>query len=292
MKKLLGFAIFFLFMCSTLLYATVSESEKKALLDLYYSTNGPGWNSKWDLEAPVCDWYGIKVDAGHVIELDLFENNLVGQLPESLGELKYLQRINMAFNTLTGEIPKSIIRLHQLKILRFEMNRLIGKLPESLGEMESLEELSLFNNFLSGDIPESIGDLHNLKVLNLSSNGITGEIPKSIGDLAMLESLGLFQNDLEGNVPSDIGKLGNLRELVMANNHLGGEIPKEFAYLTKLEVLQIQNNNFKSLLNLERMDSEQFLVMDYDKPKTGKFQDVEFQETRMVETEFDKTGAP
>src|SRR5690606_30196538 len=113
MKKLSGIATFFLFMCGTMLYAKVAENEKRALLDLYYSTNGADWNSKWDLEAAASDWYGIKIYEGHVVEIDLFENNLVGQLPESLGELKYLQRINLAFNTLTGEIPKSIVSLHR-----------------------------------------------------------------------------------------------------------------------------------------------------------------------------------
>lgn len=77
----------------------------------------------------------------------------------------------------------------------------------------------------------------------------------------------------------------------MANNRLEGEIPEEFAQLAKLEILQIQNNNFKSLLNLERMDSEQFLVMDYDRPKDGNdFKNIEIQQSRMVETEYDKTG--
>lgn len=77
----------------------------------------------------------------------------------------------------------------------------------------------------------------------------------------------------------------------MANNRLEGEIPEEFTQLANLEILQIQNNNFKSLLNLERMDSQQFLVMDYDRPKdVNDFKNIEIQETRMVETEFDKTG--
>ncbi|MCG2462779.1 hypothetical protein K8352_18595, partial [Flavobacteriaceae bacterium F89] len=96
MKKLPYATILLFFVCSTL-YSTVSENDKKVLLDLYHSTNGPGWTDTWDLEAPVSEWCGIKIKENHVVEIDLFENNLVGQLPESLGELQYLQSLNLAF---------------------------------------------------------------------------------------------------------------------------------------------------------------------------------------------------
>src|SRR5690606_29740248 len=161
MKRLLYIAIILIFLLfvSTSMYSNVVEKEKKVLLDLYNSTQGDKWSTTWNLEAPVSQWYGIKVHEGHVVEIDLFENNLVGQLPENIGELQYLQSLNLAFNLLSGEIPKSIVKMHQLKVLKLEMNRIVGKLPENLGEMESLEELSLFNNFLSGGIPVSVGEL-------------------------------------------------------------------------------------------------------------------------------------
>ncbi|MCG2462969.1 hypothetical protein K8352_19580, partial [Flavobacteriaceae bacterium F89] len=100
MKRLLYiviFLIFLIFIGTSVLHATVIEKEKKALLDLYHSTNGPGWTDTWNLEAPVSQWHGIKTHGNRVVEIDLFENNLVGQLPESLGELQYLQSLNLAF---------------------------------------------------------------------------------------------------------------------------------------------------------------------------------------------------
>jgi hypothetical protein len=40
--------------------ADVSVSDKEVLLKIYKSTNGENW-TKWDLNAPVNSWYGIKV---------------------------------------------------------------------------------------------------------------------------------------------------------------------------------------------------------------------------------------
>ncbi|MEM6541535.1 MAG: hypothetical protein AAF634_10255, partial [Bacteroidota bacterium] len=165
----------------------ISAEERKALLDIYEYTQGQEWNRVWDLDLPVSSWHGVLVRDHRVVGLNLFNNNLNGILPESIGNLKYLEHLNLAFNTLTGVLPKDIAKLRRLRILKLEMNRFKGALPEGIGELSYLEELSLFNNFLSGPIPESFGELRQLKILNLSSNNLKGIIPKSFGNLTQLE---------------------------------------------------------------------------------------------------------
>ena len=270
--------------------AMVPKSEKNVLLELYKSTEGEKWNNSWDVNSPVDTWYGVTVQNGHVVEINLFRNNLVGSLPESIGELKHLVLLNLAFNTISGEIPKSVVQLNKLEVLKLEMNRLEGEIPAEMGNMKSLTILSAFNNFLSGRIPESLGNIQTLKELNLSSNNLTGRIPNSLGELSKLESLGLFENKLYGSIPGELGKLGQLKELVLANNELGGEIPKEFGQLASLKVLQIQNNNIFSFDNMESMNSGQFLVFDYDKKeveKENKYKDFDVIKTRMADTKFE-----
>jgi len=273
---------------SFLVSAEVSKKEKKALNDLYESTNGVDWVHPWDLNAPVHTWYGVKIEDDHVVEINLFRNNLKGVLPESLGGLTYLKVLNLAFNGLTGELPGSIAGLQDLEVIKLEMNRFKGELPESLGKLTNLRELTAFNNFFSGNIPVSVGRLTRLRVLNLSSNNLKGAIPESLGNLAHLESLGLFENTLEGAIPRQFGQLVELRELILANNQLDGEIPAEFSQLASLEILQIQNNKFNSLKNLEGMNTGQFLVFDYDKSDNKlNFKELDFKKTRVVETMFD-----
>lgn len=73
------------------------EKERTALIDLYNSTNGANWTTKtnWCSDKPLGEWYGVTTDAdGHVIEIDLSRNNLVGKIPNSIGNLTSLTYLN------------------------------------------------------------------------------------------------------------------------------------------------------------------------------------------------------
>lgn len=51
--------------------ADVSVAEKNALIQLYNATNGANWTSKWDLNAPVSSWYGVKIQDDKVVAVEL-----------------------------------------------------------------------------------------------------------------------------------------------------------------------------------------------------------------------------
>ena len=175
-----------LLFCLTTLFAfaTISSKEEQALLDLYNTTNGASWNNTWDLEAPMTTWYGVVIQEDKVVELNLEFNNLKGNLPESLGDLIYLKKINFFRNNLTGNIPNSIGNLKSLEECNMAFNSLEGKLPESITNLNALVSLQLFMNQLEGSIPSSIGKLENLEVLELYSNDFSGELPLSICKLS------------------------------------------------------------------------------------------------------------
>ena len=107
-----------LFATSNMVYAEVTSKEKDALIGLHKSTNGLQWIKKWDLNSPVSQWHGVKVLGGHVVEINLFRNNLMGPIPESIGELQHLTSLNLAFNNITGELPTSIVKLSNLKDIK------------------------------------------------------------------------------------------------------------------------------------------------------------------------------
>ena len=56
------------------------ETDKEALIALYNSTNGAQWrdNTNWLTDAPVGEWYGVTVEGGRVVRLQLGNNNLQG----------------------------------------------------------------------------------------------------------------------------------------------------------------------------------------------------------------------
>src|SRR5687768_13269672 len=96
--------------------AQPGAAEYAALIELYNSTNGPNWtnNTGWSTANPnvvqsVNGWYGIEVDQqGHVIELDLVGNNLVGSIPPTIGSLLHLWALQLGNNNLSGPIPSSV----------------------------------------------------------------------------------------------------------------------------------------------------------------------------------------
>jgi len=193
MKKLLLTS--YLILLAGTLFANVPEKEESALVDLYNSTKGASWNKTWDLSKDVSLWEGITISNGHVTE------------------------IRMLFNNLEGEIPTSIQNLKELKVLELSFNKISGNLPSSLGSLTKLEVLALNGNFLMGRIPSSLGNLKNLKQLHLSSNNLSGELPSSLDNLSNLEVFNVFQNNLSGQVPVALAKNRNMREFLVAENN-------------------------------------------------------------------------
>ena len=77
------------------------------------------------------------------------------------------------------------------KVTKFYLNNneLTGEIPKEIGKLINLKELEIYNNQITGEIPKEIGKLINLTVLGLNNNQLTGEIPKEIGKLVNLQEL-------------------------------------------------------------------------------------------------------
>ncbi|KAI4986891.1 hypothetical protein ZWY2020_019521 [Hordeum vulgare] len=93
------------------------------------------------------------------------------------GEIVYMVNLDLSSNSLTGDIPKEISTLLELKNLNLSWNTFSGKIPENIGALVEVESLDLSHNKLSGEIPTSLSALTSLSHLNLSYNNLTGEVP-------------------------------------------------------------------------------------------------------------------
>ena len=212
---------------------------------LFHTTGGPDWKNKhkWLSDAPLGEWHGVTTDAGgRVVDLQLHDNGLTGELPPRLGELEGLTRLSLGSNDLIGEIPPELGRLASLTYLDLGWNGLSGELPSELRGLTSLIWLYLCSNELSGGIPPELGDLSSLVSLDLHSNEISGEIPPELGNLAELTYLELYENDLTGRIPVELGDLPYLETLTLGENQLSGEIPRELGNLPKLTTLTLTGN--------------------------------------------------
>ncbi|WP_299249349.1 leucine-rich repeat domain-containing protein, partial [uncultured Aquimarina sp.] len=204
-------------------YAQVSANERQALIDLYNATDGPNWinNTNWNTAAPVSDWFGVTVTDGTITRILINNNNLVGSIPGSLGQLNGLTELFLLSNKINGNIPSEIGQLINLRYLYLGGNSLNGNIPVEIGQLTNLEHLELSNNFLSGGIPPELGQLSNLKTLQLGNNVILkATVPEELGQLVNLEFLGLSNIGLTGKIPSVINTLPNLSSLHIKTNDL------------------------------------------------------------------------
>ena len=192
MKKLL--LILALIVSNGVVFADVSQAEKDALTDLYVTTNGEQWINTWDLNAPVDTWHGVTVKNNNVVAISLLFNNLDGLLPDSLEDLKNLEKLELSFNKLSGKIPSTIGSLKKLKVFAINGNNLTGTIPATIGSLQNIEEIHLSSNKLEGTIPTSIGNLDTLKVLNLFDNNLGGTIPYKLADSKNLKKLVIAEN--------------------------------------------------------------------------------------------------
>ncbi|KAG2260180.1 hypothetical protein Bca52824_079474 [Brassica carinata] len=85
--------------------------------------------------------------------------------------------LDLSSNQLSGEIPVEVGDLKNIRSLNFSSNRLIGSIPDSISKLENMESLDLSNNKLDGNIPPQLADLNSLGVFNISYNNLSGEIP-------------------------------------------------------------------------------------------------------------------
>lgn len=152
------------------------------------------------------------------------------QLPESIGNLTWLQTLYLQDNSL-GRLPESIGRLDQLQGLSIDHNKLT-ELPESIGQLAQLSSLFLSGNELA-KLPDSIGRLAQLHAINLAGNHLTG-LPESIGRLALLQGLSLAGNRLT-RLPEGLLHLVALQELYLHDNP-ALKIPPEELGPTRQEV--------------------------------------------------------
>ncbi len=236
--------------------------DRDVLIEFWRATEGPNWygdgrKENWLSDRPLNEWKNVETDVdGCVIRLFLWDYNLGGELPASLGRLSKLEYLLLANSPLLGGgIPEELGNLSNLKRLMLYNNDLGGEIPESLGRLSNLERLSLHENKLEGRIPEQLRNLRKLEVLHLGHNLLSGEIPAWLEELANLRVLYLdnFQRDypegghphdnqFSGPIPPELGSLVNLEVLYLSNLRLSGTIPSELGRLVNLNRWRIGGN--------------------------------------------------
>ncbi|WVZ74620.1 hypothetical protein U9M48_022781 [Paspalum notatum var. saurae] len=211
--------------CSTI---PDNSTDVLSLLDFKHAITDPtGALNSWNSSVSHCLWKGVKCSLKHpgrVTELSLGGLGLAGPISPSIGNLTFLETLNLTSNSLSGELPP-LTRFHKLQNLVLAHNSLQGVIPDAITNCSKLNYLDLSSNYLTGEIPRNIGLFTNLSFLFLSVNNLTGTIPPSLKNLSQLKALWLNNNRLTGTIPDGLGQLLYLLSLNLGANNLSGGIP-------------------------------------------------------------------
>jgi hypothetical protein len=123
-------------------------TEISALYELYNATGGENWHwsnmsgNPWNFQ-PSCNpcterWQGVLCVPGdisvgdnyqYVYQLTLPAMNLVGSIPDCVGEFKQMIYLSLSSNHLTGSIPDALSNAASLMALDLSTNSLNSTLP-------------------------------------------------------------------------------------------------------------------------------------------------------------------
>src|SRR6266699_1816894 len=162
-------------------------------------------------------------------------------LPESLGQLTHLQRLDVTGNQLTA-LPESLGNLLHLKKLFLDENQLAA-LPESLGNLLHLEEMHADRNQLT-TLPATLSQLTNLETLRVYGNQLAS-LPANIDQLTRLKDVSVGRNQLI-SLPESLWQLIHLQSLNVAENQLSS-LSESIGNLTDLHTLDLGHNELTTL---------------------------------------------
>jgi len=197
-------------------------------------------------------------DLDIIKSIGLSEKGITGNIPKAIGELKELRTLLLPGNNLSGVIPAELFTLPKLYNIDLSYNSYAGAIPEGFGTMASLEVLNLRGNRYTGSVPARILSNTVIKTLDVSGNRLAGPIPAGLSGMTGLEYLAVSDNPWTPGVLPDLSTLTNLISLSAWNCYLTGEMP-EFIYgLTKLQVIDLADNALTgeisaSIMNLSEL---------------------------------------
>ncbi|XP_050254075.1 disease resistance protein RUN1-like isoform X5 [Quercus robur] len=167
----------------------------------------------------------------------------LSEIHASLGNLKWLTRLDLNGCKCLSSLPNVCCCLMSLKILTLSGCSKINELPENLGNIKSLEELDVSETAIT-EVPSSFVLLKNLKVLSLRR--CEGLSSISSNKLICCPLLRKRRVDPEGMLGHSLSNLWSLTELNLSLCNLQA-IPDGLGCLSSLTHLDLRGNNFVCL---------------------------------------------
>lgn len=220
---------------------TDDVSDCAALLEIHLA-----WERLWPAfgSTSMCGWTGVECDPDNrVVGLSLpsMRPPLQGTIPEAVGRLPLLRRIDLSGNALRGTLPASLraraatVGSAVADTWRLSGNRLSDCGPLDVLESDCAQLLAVSRNWsvwvTDGGSPfcgwAGVNCTEDRRVSGISlpaqTPPLAGSLPAALGALPFLRSLNVTGNDLVGTVPAELkaaARSGQLAEWALSGNRL------------------------------------------------------------------------
>ena len=221
-------------------------NDSLVLVDFYHAMSGEEWNNPWDLNLPMDQWKGVNLLQNRVAEIWLFRQNVSGIIPENFSELDKLNTLSLSNNALDS-IPPVIGEIEFLNVLNLSYNNLKGEIPDWIYTMENLFELDISNNNLVGELSYKIKNLKHLWRLEIGNNSISGFLPDVWDQLPFLTNLDIALANISLPLPATLFELPDLTRLVVDDIPFNESFDERIWDFSSLIFLSAINCGLKSM---------------------------------------------
>ena len=158
------------------------------------------------------------------------------------GNMSLLLTLVICTSSVSGEIPQDIVNLTNLQFFiasPMDGEGLTGQLPRDLGNMKELRMLDIGGNNITGQIPRSISKL--TKLYDLTLRNTPGMMSGNLSDIfaiPSLEDVCVSGVNLVGEIPRKFPP--NIAVLLLPGNNISGKLPEIFPNNSALRNLNLQ----------------------------------------------------
>ncbi|XP_075639325.1 uncharacterized protein LOC142611159 [Castanea sativa] len=238
---------------------------------------------RWNQSVDCCLWEGLTCSKeGRAIGLNLFDESITAGLDNSssLFSLKYLENLNLAYNSFYSSIPTEFRKLKNLSYLNLSNACFAGQIPNAISGLTRLVTLDLSTSYLLADsmlkledpnlamLVQNLSELKelyldgvhisvqgyewcqalsssvpNLRVLSMSGCSLSGPFEFSLSKLQSLSIISLYYNPINAPVSEFFANFTNLTSLDLGACGLNGTFPKKIFQIQTLQKLGLSNND-------------------------------------------------
>ncbi|KAM6574169.1 hypothetical protein CsatA_022496 [Cannabis sativa] len=220
--------------------ALLLQLRKSLEFDPEISTKLVKWNAQ---NSDCCHWEGVSCKEGHVVDLNLSNEGISGELgnSSSLFGLQHLNRLDLSCNFFSSMIPTGIGNLKKLNYLNLSSAGFLGQIPSEMSHLRRLITLDLSTTFNYD--PTIVLAANELKLENPT-------LKMLVQNLSMLEELyfdGVNMSTSGSEWCQDLSSsLPNLRVLSFSDCSLSGPFDQSLVKLQSLSVIRLDNNDLLS----------------------------------------------